>query len=281
MNKKYVIIICILLFLSFTFVNVPAQNTCTPSTSERYCGTIKQVYVNDIICYGNNPTLSPRIVEDCGSGSCEGGKCVLTPPPNDNSFISSSNPTNPSPPLANTNDQSAYKNNLVNNVVLSLTLKYNNGKITQEGIKLIEGNPPDRLNQPAEGYMVKIISFDNQELYSLKFSIELTPINALDPSWFDEQGNQIFFPEETTEPLKEKVFVLNLPYFKNAKYVEIYDPTNELLLRIDVSDYTNPKGLSPLIIYSLIAGLLIIIVLVLFFKKKKSLEKGKRRKNKK
>ena len=128
MNKKYVIIICILLFLSFTFVNVPAQNTCTPSTSERYCGTIKQVYVNDIICYGNNPTLSPRIVEDCGSGSCEGGKCVLTPPPNDNSFISSSNPTNPSPPLANTNDQSAYKNNLVNNVVLSLTLKYNNGK---------------------------------------------------------------------------------------------------------------------------------------------------------
>ena len=212
MNKKYVIIICIL-FLPFTFINVLAQNTCTPSTSERYCGTPKQVYVSETICYGNNPIMNPKLVQDCGTGSCEGGKCVSTLLPNDNSFISSSNPTNSSPSLANTNDQSTYKNNLVNDIVLSLTLKYNNGKMTQEGIKLIEGNPPDKLNQPEEGYTAKILSFDNEELYSFKFLIELTPVNALDPSWFDEQGNQIFFPKETTELIKEKIFVLNLPLF--------------------------------------------------------------------
>lgn len=122
-------------------------------------------------------------------------------------------------------------------VVLSLTLKYDGGKITKESIKLIEGVPPDRLNQPTDGYTAKVISFNNEELYSFKFLIELTPLTALDPTWFDDEGNQIFFPDETMKPLEELVFVLNFPYFKNGKSIKIYNPNNKLVLIIDISEF--------------------------------------------
>ena len=109
-------------------------------------------------------------------------------------------------------------------VVLSLTLRYDNGKISKEGIKLIEGTPPDRLNQPIDGHSAKVISFRDEELSSFKFLIELMPLTALDPSWFDNEGNQIFFTNETIKPLEELVFVLNFPYFKNAKSIYIVQP---------------------------------------------------------
>lgn len=122
-------------------------------------------------------------------------------------------------------------------VVLSLRLKYDNSGITLQEMKLIEGSPPDRLNQPSEGYTARIISFGDVELYSFKFSIELEPLNALDPSWFDKDGNQIIFPEDKIEPLTELDFVLNLPHFSNAEKVEILDMSEELILSIDVSKY--------------------------------------------
>ena len=125
----------------------------------------------------------------------------------------------------------------VENIVLSLTLKYDNGKLKQEGITLIQGSPPDRRNQLITGYTAKVISFNKEVLYSFKFSIELIPLSALDPSWFDEEGNQIYFPKEKVKPLKELTFVLNFPYFKNVKYIEIYDPNNKLILTVDVSEY--------------------------------------------
>lgn len=134
------------------------------------------------------------------------------------------------------------------NVVLSLKLKYDKGEITIQEMSLIEGSPPDRLNQPEKGYTAKMTSFDNKELYSFKFLIELQPLNSLDPSWFDNEGNQIIFPEEkSVEPLSELIFVLNLPHFKNAQNVEIYDESNNLKLKVDVSKYAITKEESSLL----------------------------------
>ncbi|MBI2106560.1 hypothetical protein HYT57_01115 [Candidatus Woesearchaeota archaeon] len=123
------------------------------------------------------------------------------------------------------------------NVVLSLTLKYDNGKIMHEETKLISGSPPDRINQPINGYTAKILSFKNELLYSFKFPIELIPLSALDPSWFDDEGNQIFFPNETVESLKKLTFILNFPFFNNAKYIEIYSPEDSLILTVDISKF--------------------------------------------
>lgn len=127
------------------------------------------------------------------------------------------------------------------NIIMSLKLKYDKGDITLQEMRLIEGNSPDRLNQPGKGYTAKVFSFGKKELYSFKFSIELQPLNSLDPSWFDDQGNQIIFPKDEIKPLTELEFVLNLPYYNNAEKVEIFDMDENLILTIDVSKYATTK----------------------------------------
>jgi hypothetical protein len=122
-------------------------------------------------------------------------------------------------------------------VSYSLTIKYENGTIIPLDIGLIGGKSPERLNQPDEGYRLKIISFKDEILYSFRFDIETIRNYALDPEWFDENGTQIYFPTETKNLSTETTLVIIFPYFRNAKIVEIYNPNNTIAVVIDVSKY--------------------------------------------
>jgi len=122
-------------------------------------------------------------------------------------------------------------------VSYSFTLKYKDGKLNLTSIGLLDGTAPDRLNQPEVGYTLKVVSFKNEVLYSFKFSIDTTILSAADPSWFDEEGNQIYIPNETQKTINETSINLIFPYFKNAKTVDIFDQNNTLVLSIDISKY--------------------------------------------
>jgi hypothetical protein len=169
----------------------------------------------------------------------------------------------------------------VSNLVYSLTLNYDGRTLTNEGLRLIEGSAPERLNQPETGFTAKIIDFKGNVLYSFKFLIETMPIREAPRDIFSENGTQIAIPNETQQiPVKTKV-VLVMPYFENAKSIDIYNENNQLLLSVDVSKYSKEKGVSfdPLLIGGLIAGLFIVILIVFFIKRKPMKKRNKEKKH--
>jgi hypothetical protein len=123
------------------------------------------------------------------------------------------------------------------NVVYSLTIKYDSNALTLENLKLVEGVAPDRVNQPEKGFTLKLISFDGQVLHSFKFLIDTAIVREPPQNIFDESGNQVDVPHETVE-LRDTMVVLVVPYFENAKAIEIYDESNNLVLTSDVSKYS-------------------------------------------
>lgn len=154
-----------------------------------------------------------------------------------------------------------------NNLVYSLTLrKWSDGTLNQEGIRLIEGSAPNRIGQNdiPKSYTLKVISNDNEVLYSFKFEIDLTRFYAPPKEWFDETGNQIYFPKEQTLTTEEdQVFVLTAPYFRNAKNIEIYDYNNQLVLTVDVSEYSLPPKKGSKIVW--ITLIILIAAIIGFF----------------
>ena len=81
-------------------------------------------------------------------------------------------------------------------------------------------------------YSAEIISFDNKTLYKSFFDIAL--VQAYDS--FNESGNIV---AGGVDNLNYTNFTLYLPYYENAKSIEIYDDLNDnFLLSIDVSKFS-------------------------------------------
>lgn len=61
--------------------------------------------------------------------------------------------------------------------------------------------------------------------------------------WFDEKGRQIIFPRKLTKPALEKIpqpvtkVALTIPYFEEAKEMQIYNSDGKLALKIDLSKF--------------------------------------------
>ncbi len=159
------------------------------------------------------------------------------------------------------------------NIVYSLSLKYDGKQLTNEGLKLIEGQPPTRADQPENGFTLKVIDINGKELYSFKFLIDTRLIREAPPEIFDETGKQIAVPEEQPTKLEQVTTTLIIPYFENAKSIEIYDDKNTLLLSVDVSKYStqrpNPQIFSLLFILVGLTFLALIGFVVFRIKKPK------------
>ncbi len=86
-----------------------------------------------------------------------------------------------------------------------------------------EGIAPDYSSQPVEGYSLEIISLDNQVLKSIKFAI---PSGAVAFSGISNnaQGSADDF-----------MFALTVPYFSNAKQINIRDKNGKLILQIPLT----------------------------------------------
>jgi len=174
------------------------------------------------------------------------------------------------------------------NIVYALKLKYDGTRLSSLDTRLIEGTPPNRLNQPQDGFTLKVIASSNTVLYSYNFTIETTPANEAPRDIFDADGNQIKFPNASLQTNQETEFVIIVPYFENAKSIDIYDQTGKIALSVDVSQYSKSTSSSGIGLDSLLKsgailavgalGFLVILAIAVFLiftyiKKKKENEK--------
>src|SRR3989344_3549794 len=115
-----------------------------------------------------------------------------------------------------------------NQDVFVLTLKYDRGNIYMQSLILTKSFFYPPVNQPREGYNLSLVAFDGITLYSQNFNFPLEVHTAPDPNWFDERGNQIYFPgRNETTIIKESANVeLILPYYENAQRIVIKDKNN-------------------------------------------------------
>ncbi|PIN93935.1 hypothetical protein COU54_01060 [Candidatus Pacearchaeota archaeon CG10_big_fil_rev_8_21_14_0_10_31_24] len=166
--------------------------------------------------------------------------------------------------------------------VYVLNLKYDNGEISATSLLKTEGYFSNSVNEPEEGYLLEVISLDDSVLYSQKFDFILESHSEPDSSWFDEQGNQIYFPNvsETTEFLNSSYVELIFPYYESAREIRVSDSKGNKLISLsvnadlDIKDSLEGnveakngfnKGNNLLIISGVIVGLIIIAFLAFRF----------------
>jgi len=101
-----------------------------------------------------------------------------------------------------------------------ITASYYYGGLINKNLQVLEGEPSIKISEPETNYEIKLISFDEEILFSYKFKLSPT----------------IFIGGKKIE-LNEFDFTLTLPYFANGKRIDIYDTNNRLLLSIDVSKF--------------------------------------------
>lgn len=119
------------------------------------------------------------------------------------------------------------------NEIYVLDLNYDKGNINLIDVSVKQGYAPDRRIQPEDGYRCDVVSFSNTVLYSFKFEIPrilMTP----PPLPGEEPRGPIY--------LDNVNFTLLIPYFENGKSINIYDPSNFLVLSVDVSQFAKLCG---------------------------------------
>lgn len=117
--------------------------------------------------------------------------------------------------------------------VTILNLDYNYGNVSVLSLIVNEGYFNELVDSEGE-YTAKMISCEDKILYELEFGFDLEVYNEPLLEWFDEQGNQIYFPpkEESKNYLDKTTKEFILPYFENLKQIDIYKFA-DLILTID------------------------------------------------
>lgn len=162
------------------------------------------------------------------------------------------------------------------NLVYSLKISYDGNSISEKGFSLIEGSAPGRIDEPDEGFKLNVVDFNDKVLHSFKFTINIVPIREAPRDIFDDSGNQIKVPEEETLPQQTEI-VLTIPYFSNAKSIEILDENNNLMLSVDVSKYAQKSSsFENNLIYFIVGGIVLILIALLIYKRKSLFKKIKK-----
>lgn len=111
---------------------------------------------------------------------------------------------------------------------VELKLNYNSGKLALVESNVIKGD----YSNLGGAYLAKIISFEEKELNQLFFSIPLEIINdVIDPkTGLIIGGNTVI--------LNQLNFSLYIPYYENAKEVEIYNQTGLKILTVNIPQFS-------------------------------------------
>lgn len=100
-------------------------------------------------------------------------------------------------------------------------------------LEIADGASPDYSLQPANGYILEIVSGGNKVLKSTKFSV---PLSAVMLKGFTNEQAQ-----GTPDNLD---FTISVPYFSNAKSINIYDKDNiNKVLEIPLDTKSQPEAL--------------------------------------
>lgn len=104
--------------------------------------------------------------------------------------------------------------------VFVLELNYNKGEVKENNLYVTPIFYNEKKDQPENRYLLKLISDQNEELFKLKFDFSLEVFDI--PGIYSlDQGNFTFY----------------IPYSKNAKNVEIYNPNGKKILDINVEKF--------------------------------------------
>src|SRR3989344_571989 len=127
--------------------------------------------------------------------------------------------------------------------VFVLNLKYDSGNISVQSFLKTTGAFYPPVSQPVIGYNLSVLTSDNKVLYSQLFDFSLEIYTSPpDPSWFDEQGNQIKFGDSEASQtiiLNTSKIELLLPYYENADRIEIKNKSSILILTIPLNTDTS------------------------------------------
>jgi len=121
----------------------------------------------------------------------------------------------------------------------SMTLGYDSGDISRQQVKLIESIGEVNKKSTEGDYSLKLYSFNDQLLYETRFDFNLEIFSIPPKEWFDDEGNQIYIPNETETgvvSIEKTSTVVFAPYFRNANTVRVFK-NNELKLDFDVAEY--------------------------------------------
>tara|TARA_Y100000310_G_C20700313_1_gene829099 strand:- start:4871 stop:5425 length:555 start_codon:yes stop_codon:yes gene_type:complete len=101
--------------------------------------------------------------------------------------------------------------------VFLLSLNYDNGKVSLNEILTKTGYAPDRKLQPGDGFKGEVVSFEDRILYSFRFYVPLkVNTDVIDKG--ELSGGVII--------LSETDFALLIPYYEEAKEINLYDEKN-------------------------------------------------------
>ena len=122
--------------------------------------------------------------------------------------------------------------------VYVIELEYNGTSLESKNIYVTRANYTE--SNEASEYIAKIISFNNETLYTKMFNVAEGYVFSADPDWFDEQGNQIVIPESTEirEPINRQLL---LPYFEHGKEI-IVEKNREKVLTISIVQFAKTCG---------------------------------------
>ncbi len=112
------------------------------------------------------------------------------------------------------------------NRVVVLTLRYANASFSFEDAHLVEG---EFIANPSTGaYEVRVLNARGEVQYRTSFDVDFRTYGAADPSWFDDSGNQVFFP--TPRPTQtEGSFLFELPLYDDLATGQVVKNEKTLL----------------------------------------------------
>ena len=120
---------------------------------------------------------------------------------------------------------SVIVNAQVSGKVYVLTFNYKKQLLTDSlslvDVKVADGTPTNTLSQPDADYKLDVVSSENNVLKSMNFNIQPGASLLKGVAKDEVQGT----PEDLT-------FKLSIPYYSNAKLINIYDSSNKKLLEI-------------------------------------------------
>src|SRR3989344_4507552 len=125
------------------------------------------------------------------------------------------------------------------NLYFSIVLGYDRGAIALSSLDLVETESSLDIAQNDGQYLARMLSFSGVVLYEKRFDLPLEYFNTPPREWFDEDGNQIVVPEGSENgerSLEISSVIIFVPYFRNAKVIEVLKEES-VLLTIDLSAY--------------------------------------------
>ncbi len=121
---------------------------------------------------------------------------------------------------------------------ISLTLKYDNGKLTTHKLYAAPIYAA-KYKQTTGDYFLEIINSKGIVLQKAYFDINLNVEGTADPAWFDENGEQIYIPSKPNELGQRRLLTeyktLVIPFYPLAKEIIVYKKPRQRLLSIKIA----------------------------------------------